>query len=133
VTTDSVLRGFVRPRLWLAVWGVMIIGVIVLSLMRGPPIPSVLTIGKADHLIAYFALQAMAVQLYANRRAQWGAALAMVALGIGMELAQGYLTTYRDMSAYDATVDAIGVALGFALAWTPLATIVLSVDQRWPL
>jgi VanZ family protein len=110
----------------------MILGVIVLSLMRGPPIPSVLTIGKVDHLIAYFALQAMAVELYATRRAQWGAAFAMVALGIGMELAQGYLTTYRDMSAYDAFIDAVGVALGFVLAWTPLATILLRIDLRWP-
>jgi len=110
----------------------MIIGVIVLSLMRGPPIPSVLTIGKLDHLIAYVALQATAVQLYTTRRAQMGAALAMVALGIAMELAQGYLTTYRDMSAYDACVDAVGVAIGLAIAWTPLSTILLRFDRRWP-
>jgi len=126
------LRGFRRPLVWLAVWALMIIGVIVLSLMRGPPIPSVLTIGKLDHLIAYVALQATAVQLYTTRRAQMGAALAMVALGIAMELAQGYLTTYRDMSAYDACVDAVGVAIGLAIAWTPLSTILLRFDRRWP-
>ncbi|HTD29472.1 MAG TPA: VanZ family protein [Xanthomonadaceae bacterium] len=129
-TTESVLRGFRRPLLWLAMWASMIVGVIVLSLVRGPPIPAVLVIGKFDHFIAYFALQAVAVQLYATRRAQMGAALAMVALGIGMELAQGYLTTYRDMSAYDAFIDTVGVAIGFAIAWTPLDTLLLRIDLR---
>jgi len=125
------LRGFRRPRMWFALWVLMIVAVIVLSLMPGPPIPLMLTIGKVDHLIAYLALTVFAVQLYATRRAQLVAALAMVALGIAMELAQGYLTTYRDMSAYDALVDTVGVAIGFATAWTPLATLLLRFDLRW--
>jgi VanZ family protein len=117
--------------MWFALWVLMIVAVIVLSLMPGPPIPLMLTIGKVDHLIAYLALTVFAVQLYATRRAQLVAALAMVALGIAMELAQGYLTTYRDMSAYDALVDTVGVAIGFATAWTPLATLLLRFDLRW--
>jgi VanZ family protein len=126
----SALRAFRRPRLWLSLWAAMIVAVIVLSLMRKPPIPPTLMIGKLDHLIAYFALAAMAVQLYAARRAQLGAGLALVGLGIALELAQGLLTSYRHMAAYDALVDALGVALGIATGWTSFATILSRFDLR---
>jgi VanZ family protein len=108
----------------------MIIAVIVLSLMPKPPIPPTLMIGKLDHLIAYAALAAMAVQLYATRRAQWGAGLALIGLGIALELAQGFLTSYRHMAAYDALVDALGVVLGIATAWTPSANWLQWIDAR---
>jgi VanZ family protein len=118
------------PRVWLALWALMILAVIVLSLMPKPPIPPTLTIGKLDHLIAYFALAVFAVQLYMRRRAQLGAAFALVLLGIALEFAQGYLTTYRHMAAYDALIDAFGVVLGTAMAWTPLATILLRIERK---
>ncbi|HTA65657.1 MAG TPA: VanZ family protein [Xanthomonadaceae bacterium] len=124
------LRAFHWPLLWIAVWIVMILGVIVLSLMPGPPIPDLLTIAKFDHFIAYSALTAFAVQLYASRDAQFVAAVAMVVLGIALELAQGYLTTYRDMSLFDACVDTVGVAAGLAIAWTPLANLLQKMEMR---
>ena len=117
------------PRVWLGAWALMIVSVIVLSMMPKPPIPPTLTIGKLDHLIAYFALAAFAVQLYMRRSAQLGAAFALVLLGIALELAQGYFTTYRHMAAYDALIDALGVALGAATAWTPLATMLLRIER----
>ena len=129
--TATTLRALRLPRLWLGVWALMIVGVIVLSLMRGPPIPELLTTGKFDHFIAYFSLTVMAVQLYATRDVQFTAALAMIALGILMELAQGYLTTYRDMSMYDAVVDTFGVAMGFAVSWTPMANLLPRIEARF--
>ena len=126
----SALRAFRRPRVWLSLWVSMIVAAIVLSLMPRPPIPPTLTIGKLDHLIAYAALAATAVQLYATRRVQWCAGLALVGLGIALELAQGLLTSYRHMAVYDAVVDAIGVALGLATGWTSFATILLRFDLR---
>jgi VanZ family protein len=125
------LRALRLPRLWIAVWALMIVGVIVLSLVRGPPIPDMLTVGKFDHFIAYFSLTAMAVQLYATRYVQCTAALAMVALGILLELAQGYLTTYRDMSMYDAIVDTVGVAMGLCVSWTPMASLLPRIEARF--
>ena len=119
------------PRVWLGVWALMILAVVVLSLMPKPPIPPTLTIGKLDHLIAYFALAAFAVQLYMRRRTQLSAAIALVLLGIALEFAQGYLTTYRHMAVYDALIDALGVALGTATAWTPFATILLRIERRF--
>lgn len=126
----SALRAFRRPGVWLSLWASMIVAVIVLSLMPKPPIPPTLMIGKLDHLIAYAALAAMAVQLYATRRAQWRAGLALIGLGIALELAQGFLTSDRHMAVYDALVDALGVVLGLATAWTPSATWLQRSDGR---
>lgn len=128
--SSSARRAFRRPRLWLSLWIAMIAAVIALSLMRGPPIPAVLAIGKFDHWLAYFVLEAMAVQIYTSRRAQFGAAVAMTALGIALEFAQGYLTTWRDMSAYDGAIDTLGVAVGLALAWTRFATMLQRIDAK---
>lgn len=124
------LRSFRRPRLWVGSWIVMILGVIVLSLMPGPPIPDPLTVGKFDHGFAYFCLAAAAVQLYAKRNAWLAAGAGLIALGIALELAQGYLTDYRDMSAYDGLIDAVGVAVGLATAWTPFTDILQRIDAR---
>ena len=124
------LRAFRRPRVWLAAWAAMIVAVIALSLMRGPPIPAMLTIGKFDHALAYFALEAMAVQLYAHRRAQLLAAFAMTVLGIALEFAQGYLTTWRDPSAYDAAIDTVGVAIGLATARMRFAVLLQRIDAK---
>ena len=128
-TRFASMRPLRWPRVWLGAWALMIASVIVLSLMPKPPIPPTLVIGKLDHLIAYFALAAFAVQLYRRRRTQLCAAFALVLLGIALEFAQRYLTTYRHMSAYDALIDALGVALGTATAWTPLATIGLRIER----
>ena len=126
----SALRAFRWPRTWLSLWASMIVAVIVLSLMPKPPIPPTLMIGKLDHLIAYATLAAMAVQLYATRRVQWRAGLALISLGIALELAQGFLTSYRHMAAYDALTDALGVVLGIATAWTPSAKWLQRIDAR---
>ncbi len=126
------LRAFRRPRLWLALWMLMVGAVIVLSMMPKPPIPPMLTIAKFDHLIAYLALAAFVVQLCKDRGLQLIACLALVGLGIALELAQGYLTNYRDMSTYDAFVDTVGVAIGLATSWTPLACVLLRIDARLP-
>ncbi len=126
----SALRAFAWPRLWLSAWALMIVAVIVLSLMRGPPIPSVLAIGKFDHWLAYFVLEAMAVQLYARSRAQILAAVAMTALGIALEFAQGYLTTYRDMTFYDGVIDTVGVVCGLAIARTRFAGVLQKFDEK---
>ncbi len=127
---DAILHPFRRPLLWLAVWALMIAAVIVLSLVPKPPIPQLLMQGKLDHLIAYVALAAFAVQLFEDRVVQTGAGLAMIALGIALELAQGYLTVTRHMATYDALVDSLGVALGLATTWTPLARTLFWVDRR---
>ncbi len=126
------LRPFRRPQLWLVLWLLMLLAVILLSLVPAPPIPKVLTSGKFDHFIAYFVLSACVVQLCADRGLQCITGFYLIGLGIGLELAQGLMTDYRDMSIYDAFVDGAGVALGFATTWTPLAGLLLRIDKLLP-
>lgn len=126
------MRSFRYPQAWLAIWMAMVVGTIVLSLMPGPPIPHELTIGKFDHGFAYFCLAAMGVQGLSDRRGWIGAAIVFGLLGIALELAQGFLTTTRHMSAYDAMIDCIGAAIGLATGWTPLRDVVHWIDTRLP-
>ena len=53
----------------------------------------------------------------------------LCALGIGLEYAQD-LTGYRTFSHSDMWDDALGVAVGFALSFTPLGRIERALEQR---
>ncbi|HEY2344642.1 MAG TPA: VanZ family protein [Xanthomonadaceae bacterium] len=124
------LRSFRRPRWWTGAWIAMILGVIALSLMQGPPIPDWLVIAKFDHGFAYFCLATMAVQLYAGRFEWIASALLLGTLGIALEYAQGFLTDYRDMSAYDGAIDCVGVVIGLATARMPGVAWLQKLDAR---
>jgi VanZ family protein len=128
----SALRAFARPRLWLGTW---IFGwglAIVLSLVRPPPIGlDVPDSDKLGHLLAYGTLSAWAVMLFATRRAWWLAALALVALGVSMEFAQGALTDYRMRDPRDAVANTIGVVLGLLVAKAWMQGALQALDRRW--
>jgi VanZ family protein len=128
----GVLRAFARPRLWLAIW---IVGwglAIVLSLI--PPPPLRLDVPESDkfgHLLAYFTLSAWAVMLFARPRAWWLAALALVALGVGMEWAQGSLTDTRLRDPRDAIANTLGVGLGLLVGLGRVRHALQALDRRW--
>jgi VanZ family protein len=128
----TALRAFARPRVWLGVWIFGWVLAIVLSLIHPPPIDIDLPDGdKVGHLLAYGTLSAWAVMLFATRRAWWLAALALVALGIGMEFAQGAFTTYRMQDPRDAIANTIGVLLGLLVARTWMQGWLQALDRRW--
>ena len=121
VGTVAPLRGFQRPALWLGLWIFGWLLCVVLSLIHAPGLATDVPEGdKIEHLLAYGLLSVWAVWLFAGRRAQLVAALGLVGLGIAMEFAQGYLTTYRSMDWRDALADTIGVA------------VALQLGRRWP-
>ncbi len=72
---------------------------------------------KLYHLAGFAAL-AVCTRLAFPRPAWWWQALAMLAMGGGIELAQN-LEPARLGSAWDFLFDAIGVAIGLALARLP--------------
>ena len=84
---------------------------------------------KVEHALAFFALSAAAVQLFLRGRPLAIVVLGLLALGGAIELAQGLLTTSRMMESGDILADAIGVAAGVALAWTPLRDVLLKLDH----
>jgi VanZ family protein len=126
------LRAFARPRVWLGIWILGWCLAITLSLVRPPPIGlDVPDSDKLGHLLAYATLSAWAVMLFATRRGWVLAALALVALGIGMEFAQGALTDYRLRDPRDAVANTLGVLLGLGVAMTRMQGLLQALDRRW--
>ncbi len=128
---SGALRRFRAPRLWLGVWLLGWVLCVVLSLIHPPNLGVDVPDGdKIGHMLAYGLLAAWSTWLFATARAQWRAALALVALGIAMEFAQGLLTSYRSMDWKDAVADAIGVALGLWLARSRCPALLQQIDAR---
>lgn len=127
------LREFRRPGLWLGLWAVMILAVVAGSLLPARDLPPAPFDGfdKVQHLLGYALLSAYAAMLFARMRARALAAAGLVALGIGLEVAQGMLTASRQADVADAMVNALGVLAGMAIAATPLARLLQRLDARW--
>ena len=129
---SAALKPLRRPRLWLGLWIVAIVALIVICLVpldSLPPLPA--NSDKLEHLFGYFVLSAAAVQLFANRRALSLAAVGLIVLGIGVEIAQGY-TAYRSADPADALANTLGVLLGMVTTLTPWRDLLLRMEKRLP-
>ena len=124
------LRAFARPRLWLGIWCLGWAICIALSLLPPVPLDGPPDSDKIGHFLAYFILSAWAVSIFSTRRAQALAALSLVALGLGIEWAQANLTDTRKGDLADAVANSMGIALGFALGFTPLAHWLEKFDRK---
>src|SRR5690606_11849664 len=106
-------RGWLKPlrrgRFWLGLWLGGILGVVVVCLLPGTDVPPVLLSDKVERAQAFFALSAAAAQLFRRGWPLGVLALGLLALGAGIEVAQGTLTVSRSMESADFIADAIGV------------------------
>ena len=84
---------------------------------------------KSGHVIAYGWLMLWYAQAYPGARARIGIALALVLMGVALEFAQG-MTGYRSFAYADMRDNALGVAIGLALAWTPVGNVLRAVDRK---
>ncbi|WNH44093.1 MULTISPECIES: VanZ family protein [Xanthomonas] len=126
----AAVRDFRWPWLWLGLWWLGILVLIYVCMMPHPPQLSDLPDSdKAEHFIAYLLLAAAAVQVYAGPRAWTWAALGLLALGVGIEFAQGAWTTTRSADPLDALADALGVAAGMATAATPWRDLLWRLER----
>lgn len=117
---------------WLSLWWLAIAVVLVASLAPPRALPSMADgSDKLYHLLGYFVLAAVAVQLFRRGPGLWWVAAGLVLMGIGVEWAQGTLTAQRSADPLDALANAAGVALGMVLAFTP-ARHWLQRLERWP-
>lgn len=125
------LKPFRRPLLWSMLWCIAVATVVVLSLT---PVPNLGEMpehsDKLKHFLAYGLLAAGAVQLYPRWRSLVVVGLALVFMGIGLEYAQGALTTTRMMDRADALANTLGVIAGLAIQLTPLRDALLRFDTR---
>ena len=103
-----------RKMLVAAGWG-WAAAIVWLSLVPAQPILEVDHGDKAGHLAAYGLLMFWFAQLYPGTRARMAYLLGFIALGVGLEFAQGALG-YRRFDLLDILANVLGVALGWALA-----------------
>ena len=127
---STVLKPLRHPRFWLGLWCAAVVAVIVVCLIPPPPLDLPQNSDKLEHLLAYFILSASAVQLFGSRRALCWAALGLVALGVGIEWAQGALTSTRMADPMDALANSCGVLIGMLTALTPLRDLLLRLQGR---
>lgn len=99
----------------LGVGWLMVAAIVWLSLAPSPPTLDVAFGDKLGHLAAYGGLMFWFCQLHAARNARLGHAAAFVALGIGLEFAQG-ATGYRSFEVMDMAANTLGVVLGWGAA-----------------
>jgi VanZ family protein len=84
---------------------------------------------KLSHALAFFGLTAWFAALV-ERRYYGLVAILMLALGIAIELLQGWMALGRSAELADVYADAIGVALGLAISW-PIRESWLQRVERW--
>jgi VanZ family protein len=102
-------------RLWLALGFVLVAAVIVSSLVpAGPPMP-IPGFDKLGHAGAYLVLMVWFAGLNTRRAWLW-VALALLAMGIAVELAQGAMHMHRTAEALDVLANAAGIGFGAVLA-----------------
>lgn len=88
---------------------VAVVVITVLALMPANEVPVGSGWDKLDHWTAFFTLSFLTNHAF-PRRTFWQIALALVAYGIGIEIAQ-YFTPDRDADAMDVVADSIGVLI----------------------
>jgi hypothetical protein len=132
VSGEHWLKPLRRRRTWLAMWWLAIATVVVACLLPGSDLPEIPVSDKIEHALAFALLAASAVQLFRRGAPLLLAGAGLLALGIGIELAQHLLTTSRMMEPGDVVADAIGIAAGLASAWTPMRDVLLHLDRRTP-
>lgn len=105
-----------RYRSWWIVGGLaMALFIVVVSLLPSSNLPSVQLWDKFEHAIAYFALAAWFGGVVRPDR-YLRLALALLALGIAVEIAQQAMGLGRTAELRDVLADAVGVALGLIVA-----------------
>lgn len=127
-------RPWIKPlrhrNAWLALWLFGVTVLVVVCLLPAPDLPKLQVSDKVEHALAFALLAASAVQLFERWRALVCIGVGLFALGVGIEFAQGLLTTTRAMEMGDVVADTIGIVFGLSSALTPLRDLLLRIAGR---
>lgn len=102
-------------RLWVAASAVLVAAIVWASLSPDIPLHGPRNVDKLEHFTAYCALAVWFTGLYPRTR-YWRVALALLALGLGLEIAQGAMNLGRVAEVRDMVANASGVGFGLLLA-----------------
>ena len=97
--------------------------VLFVCLLPGDKLPGTPFGDKINHFIAHFALAAWFAGLMPRER-WWKIFVALLLLGVGIEVAQALMHEGREADARDVVANAIGALAGLAASWLGLS--------RWP-
>lgn len=122
-THNSTLR-----RLWTMIGWAFVFLTVVISLWPLPPSAMHSQIDKLIHILGYSTLMLWFAQIVPPRC--WSRlGLALLALGVAIEIAQGQ-TGYRSFSYLDIAANCIGIAIGWLLAASGCASVLLWIERR---
>jgi VanZ family protein len=97
-------------------WGLALCILAVSALAFAPlPAPPLTGTDKADHILAFTVLAALAAGAYPGRQRLLARSILLLAYGAFIEVVQ-YFLPYRESSLLDLTADAAGILLFSALA-----------------
>jgi VanZ family protein len=111
------------PRAWFFVGVCIAIVITFFSLIPAQQLPQIGVSDKIEHAVAYLLLGFW----FASVIARWDylfLLFALIALGGGIEIAQGLMGLGRESDLRDVLANSIGAGIGLGLALTPLG--------RWP-
>lgn len=115
-----------RP-LWRVLLALLLAVITWLALSPAPPETMSTGWDKANHALAFGSLAFSAVwALWAQPRQWVWLVLALLAYGVGIEIAQSFLPP-READWHDVVADGVGIALGLLAAWP--VTVLASRDK----
>jgi VanZ family protein len=99
---------------WIVASAVLVAAVVYGSLQPNLAIPAPTNFDKVEHLSAYLALAVWFTGLY-PRGGYWKVAVALLALGLSMEVLQGLMNIGRSAELLDMVANTAGVLAGVLL------------------
>jgi VanZ family protein len=130
MSTPTTANGTRHARLWYALGALLTLAVVVTSLLPARELPRLHVSDKLEHLLAYLSLAIWFGGLVRVRRYLW-LALALLALGGSIEIAQGLMGLGREADWRDFIAGACGVGLGLLSGLCGLRHWVRWLEQ-WP-
>jgi VanZ family protein len=123
------MRDFRHPWLWLGIWCAALAATLVVCLVPLPAMDApVLRFDKLHHALGHALLAAWAAMLFMDRRTLLLAIAGLLLFGVAIEGLQALLP-WRSAELLDIAANALGVALGAAIAATPVARTLLHVER----
>lgn len=116
-------------RFWFGAGVTIALVITIVCLMPGNKLPDVNVSDKTEH-VAAFAMLAFWFGSILVRRDLFWLALALLALGGLIEIAQGAMGLGRQADIHDFFADGVGVAIGLLLALTPLGRWARWLERR---
>jgi len=116
--------------IWLVLGWLWIVVVFYVSLMPNPPEPvNFHGVDKLEHALTYTMLMLWFCQVVVQKFSRVYLMLALVVMGVGIEILQG-LSGYRYFEYADMLANTAGVLVGFGLAHTQMGCILMKLERN---